>query len=348
MLRWLRTIVVAWADQAWADIRWVLMALWRRLIGAHRRRLTIRVHHDQVETVAPALNTAVMRTWLRRGCHITVVLGPDTGALVRTVGFPAAAERHLSHIVHHQVPRLTPFPAGTAAVDYRIVTRDGQDDRMTVQLAAVPIAALKQTFKTLERVGLVPDVVTVSGPDGPVPLNWLEADACPPPPRHAWPLARLTALPFARAVLVTVAVFIGLNMAGKAAAYAWLGRESPAIEAEAREAIRLRTTIDSLGGANRFITSRQAKVPPKTALVDALSATLPDGTWLTDLSIDAGTVDIQGQTTDAAALLPLLDAHPLFTDPQFTGAVRRLGAGGERFQIRARMAGVGPQEGTIP
>ena len=55
--------------------------------------------------------------------------------------------------------------------------------------------------------------------------------------------------------------------------------------------------------------------------------------WTNSISIARDTVRITGEATQAAPLLKILDASPLFTNSEFAGSLGK-GNGTETFQIR--------------
>jgi general secretion pathway protein L len=67
---------------------------------------------------------------------------------------------------------------------------------------------------------------------------------------------------------------------------------------------------------------------------------LPPPAWLQIMQINRGQITLQGEAEQAAALLKLLDASPLFRDSEFLQMSRN--ANGEVFQIRSAREGGRP------
>ncbi|MEX3012098.1 PilN domain-containing protein [Hoeflea sp. TYP-13] len=71
------------------------------------------------------------------------------------------------------------------------------------------------------------------------------------------------------------------------------------------------------------------------AIWEQLSHILPDNTWLSDFTIENGTITLSGYSTSAAAIIPLLERSGKFADPRFTASVNRVpGQDFERFTLQ--------------
>lgn len=100
--------------------------------------------------------------------------------------------------------------------------------------------------------------------------------------------------------------------------------------------------------ARNFLAARQAEIdyvtslrhdrtdlPSSIRLWDEVTGTIPDNTWLTDLSFKTGKVQLTGFSTSASALLKPLEASSLFANAEFSGTVVKVpGRDGNQFTIR--------------
>jgi general secretion pathway protein L len=80
------------------------------------------------------------------------------------------------------------------------------------------------------------------------------------------------------------------------------------------------------------VTARQ-QAPSLLLLLDRLSQTLPDGSYLTELRWEEGRLHLTGYSRDGAGLPALLDASPYLEDVRFEAALLRAGPQGDRFQL---------------
>jgi len=80
---------------------------------------------------------------------------------------------------------------------------------------------------------------------------------------------------------------------------------------------------------------------PVVSIVEEMSRAIPDNTWLTELSVSGDMVRFSGFSSSAAALIPILEASPLFSAPTFMEpVVRAVDQEGERFSIAMKIENV--------
>ena len=75
------------------------------------------------------------------------------------------------------------------------------------------------------------------------------------------------------------------------------------------------------------------------ALLDELTAVLPDGTWVENLDIKGKEIRIQGQSTQASALIGLVEESKWFRGATFLAPVTADRATGkDRFSLAAQLS----------
>jgi general secretion pathway protein L len=113
-------------------------------------------------------------------------------------------------------------------------------------------------------------------------------------------------------------------------------------EAARAEAASVRLAMEASASAAAQIEAMQRRLRgrlPVARIVEELTATLPDSAWISDLRIEQGAVEFTGFAKSAAALIPALEASPLFAEASLTSPVVLDAAEDkERFSARLRLS----------
>jgi general secretion pathway protein L len=92
------------------------------------------------------------------------------------------------------------------------------------------------------------------------------------------------------------------------------------------------------GGAQRILERRKQTTPASVMVLEALSKVLPDHTYVLELRIENGKVQVTGITKDAPSLIRLIEQSPHFEHAAFFAPTTQSpGEPGERFHIEARV-----------
>jgi general secretion pathway protein L len=123
------------------------------------------------------------------------------------------------------------------------------------------------------------------------------------------------------------------------AALAALTARSEAARAEAA-ATRLAVEASETASARiEALSRRLSNRLPAARIIEELTAIIPDSAWVSDLRIDGEVVEFTGYAKSAAALIPLLEAAPLFQEASLTSPIVLDSAEDkERFSVRLRLA----------
>ncbi len=142
---------------------------------------------------------------------------------------------------------------------------------------------------------------------------------------------------------VAAAVLLILALVAPVLRYEWavaVGRvEMERLRPAADQALILRRQIDGSQGVASEVLAAKAAAPSAVRLLDDLSQRLPDDTWIAQFKLLAGRLDIHGTAASAAALVPLIEASPLFGSVTFRAPiVRDPLTGKEQFQMSIALA----------
>jgi general secretion pathway protein L len=257
------------------------------------------------------------RTLLRavRQARLPIVLRlPAAMGIVRRDRLPASAERELGSIMAHKIDVLTPWTVDQVHFDQRI---DGRrdDGQIEVSLVAAPRGAVAEARRRLATIGLETRGVDLVEDD---PLAAPSVDLT-----HAID----TAHPRSRwgGVLLWLGIIL-FTAGGVAAGHHIVSRQ--AIVAERRELVLgleqrladmpdLRASLEALRNETRFVAEQQREAASPLVVLESLSRILPDGVWLTDVSISGKALSIQGYADDVAGIVGLIEAAPQFARAEF-------------------------------
>lgn len=272
---------------------------------------------------APATRS-LLRAVRQARLPVVLRLPASMGVVCRDL-LPASAVRELGSIMAHKVDMLTPWSLDQVHFDQR-VDRQREDGQVEVSLVAAPRSVVADARRRLGTIGL-----EVRG------VDVIEDDPLAPPSvdlAHGLEIAR----PRSGWGGVLLWLFIVLATAGGVAAAHHIATRH-AIVAERRELVlaleqrlgdlpELRNSIEALRSETRFVAEQQRQAASPLLVLESLSRLLPDGVWLTDMSISGNAVTIQGYADEVAGVVGLIEASPLFAQAEFRAPSTR-----ERLQM---------------
>ncbi len=320
-------------ERAWIEIEPVPGGVDLRLPGqAGEAREAVRA--DSAEAVAEIVERFAHEARDAR----RVLLLPPARVLRRILPLPAAARERLQSVLGFELDRQTPFKPDQVHFDAKVRGEEAGGKQIRVEIALVPRSRLDEALAALGPLAATLDAVDVRGLEGRrAGFNLL-------PPERRVRRANLwlwinTGLVVAFLLLLLLAM--NQTLANREAALARLDAEVETQRAEARAVNQFRRGLDeAVEGAN-FLAVRRAQQPIMADLLNELTRLLPDDTYLERLNFDGERVTMHGLSSQAAALLTLLQSSQLLRDPSLSGPIQPdQRAGKDRFQITA---GYGPQ-----
>lgn len=266
----------------------------------------------------------------------TVVLRLPAGrVLLKSIELPFAAEENLREVVAFEMDRRTPFKAGDVYYDQRVAARDAKAQRLEVDLAVAPRRVVHEALAEAARWRLWPDRIEVPGDKraGETPL-----DLMPPRERGGSGLARAL-----RAALVTTALgllaatlLIPLDHQRQVAGH--LREQARMARAEAQAADSLRAEIERRLAGGRGVVERRLATPLALAVLDELTALMPDDSWAFQVQLRDREVQLHGYSPTAAQLIGRFEQSARLSDVRFRSPVTRdPRVGLERFHLSARV-----------
>lgn len=318
------------------DDQWIV-----RLHKRGRIKEIGRLNFDSDLRVNRKTNNTIIKSVSNRNVDVKVLL-PQHQVLRKVLEMPSVAEPDLRQALLFEIDRQTPFQPESVYFDYRILARQPELKRVTVELTAAPRAFVEEVLKRVHEWGAQPsavDVLTNAEGSG-LGLNLLKATDEESRQKRSRAATALTVL----VLLLLFAVFY-IPVHQLATLDQSLQTKVEEEKETAKQTMAVRGELEQTIKAANFLDERKKSVPSALAVLDKLTRALPDNTWLLTFNQNNTEVKISGYSSAAAELISAIDAVPLFTKPAFTSPIvqdpqKKL----ERFEILFSLDANGAKE----
>lgn len=262
---------------------------------------------------------------------LMIRLAADLG-MRKVVDLPLSARDDLANLLQFELDRLTPFNQDDVYFAWRVLETNQAAGRMEVALEMAPKMLVDQAVANVAVHGRAVDRVEIDGSDQHAPLNLLSPDA---KAESGGRIRRL--LPALVLLLGIIAVWIPIHRQNQAIAR--LDTEIARVKSAADGALALRAELDAEAAEAGFLAEAKNSRASMTQLLAELTRLVPDDSYIIQLEIKEGTIQISGFADRASDLITILDQSAVFTSPTFQSAVtRNRRRGKERFQIAIDVA----------
>jgi general secretion pathway protein L len=269
------------------------------------------------------------------GRDVRLVLAPAT-VLRKRWSLPLATEENLTDVVGFDMDRQTPFTAAQVYFGARIVNRDVVREKIDVEVAVIPRAAIDGWINDLRASGVSVHSM-VSADDlakSATPIDLLPANV---KSEKRWSMMqRLNVGLLAAAFLVALAAVV-LPI--------WQKREVVkemlplAVKASSEYATTQRVSEEYTKLANEynFMLAKKHGSYPVVHMLEELSKAFPDTTWLRSFELKSQakvrTLELAGEAASVSKVIETLEKTPMFQNTQQRTQTMR-GAGNlEQFQL---------------
>ena len=267
-----------------------------------------------------------------KGSRVEIVLQPKR-FLFRPLELPARAAAFVEGIVREQIDRLTPWSASEAVFGCTAPAESGSESVTTVIAATTRKVAMAYVQAASIFHPAAVAICTDVGEHNAGRVKVFEQKA-----RGSLDPARLgRTLLIALGVLAGVAVLSVVFSAYEADHLGTQESELASQISQRRAAIRAAADGGERSPA-AALERRKFETPASVVVLDALTQVLPDHTYVNELHLAGGKLQISGITRDAPSLIPLMEQSAHFSRATFYAPTTRAPSDpGERFHIEARV-----------
>jgi general secretion pathway protein L len=265
----------------------------------------------------------------------TVLVLPADKALIKELTLPLATEENLREALSFQIDRQTPFSVDQVCYDCQVTSRDTSTQTLSVNLIMAPRDVTNELLDCLATKGLSPDLVSVRGnrSDGVLPANLL------PPGRSKkrWRgFRRKQNLMLVSANFILLLIAVTIPVIQRQQAIASLEPQLERAIETAKDGAQLRRQAEELTTASEYLRNKKQSELLVMRAMDEVTRLLPDHTSVSRLDIGSEEIQVQGQSSATATLIPLLEASPLLQNVRFRSPVVQIGTTAEeRFHLSA-------------
>jgi len=265
--------------------------------------------------------------------HRTLIVLQAGDVLRRSVSFPAQVRDNLQQVVRYEIDRLTPFQADQVLFDTNLGGTSARGDRILAELALCRRDRVDLWLQRLREAGAPVDEVTWDG-------AWPKANLLPSElrPRRD-PGALRVALGLVATVLLLGAAVLITPLWQRDETLSSLHAEIAQARTAAQGVDKLRDDLERARQGSVAVLQRKQEQPRMIDLMRELTVRLPDGTWIQNLNFDKAEVQLRGESSQATALIALLEKSAGVHGVTFASPVTQVAqTGAERFNITFQYA----------
>lgn len=254
--------------------------------------------------------------------------------LFRPLDLPKRAADFLDAMIRSQIDRLTPWVANDAVFNWTAPVETA-NDRISLIVIAAPKTGMNPLLQFAEDCGAGSVALYAASDDG---REGGDIKVFERRMRGFLDIGRLRRL--LSAILLASALSAAVSLAVSSAIGSRLQSQQRQLSgriSEIRAVMRLKQAASD-DSAQGILARRKQTTPASVMVLEALSQILPDNTYVTELRIEKGRVQLVGITQDAPSLVKLMEQSPHFTRATFFApTTRSANDPGERFHVEARI-----------
>ena len=280
---------------------------------------------------------ASVNNWLARHENELdlILLLPHDKHLKKRLSYPLSSEKELRAILSFEMNKQTPFTNDKICFDYTVIQRDTINGKVHINLYVVLRKTLEKHLDILQFLDVKPAAATTTGPDTSIEnVNLLPASNRKTASTSGRRLMLLGLLAF---TLLMMSLYIPILRYGSMAEQLEGQVEQGRIQALQGQALvnRKQAILERVD----FLSNQARNHIPIVQLLADLTRRLPDNTWIYQLIVSKGEIQIQGESETAASVIGRIEESDYFEQAQFRSPVTKNNATRkEQFHLAARVS----------
>lgn len=345
-----------WTDQLAAAIPQWIRQICLHYHGVVRLQLTRnKIHVARYKENSPALvseDTFVKTAVVAASDPLKMILGTfdqttrveiclaDDVVLLTPLQLPAATAENLAQVLAFEMDLYTPLTASQVYFNYEIIEKEAET--IAVNMLSVPKEVVDEQLEEVRNFGLQAERVyckpanqSFSGPDHFAWINFL------PSTLQSIDTEKRTNLfiPFLwllALMLTTIAVAIPIVQ--KSELLITLNTQLVHAEKQVRAITGIRKNIDSEMHKITFLIDKKNNRPSTIVILDEISRLLPSNSWLSAYGHSGNEIKINGVSSSASRLVPIIESTPLFYNTRFLSPITKSRQNGkEKFYLSTQI-----------
>jgi general secretion pathway protein L len=279
------------------------------------------------DTDDTAILSALARLCAQNNGRDIVLEFPAHEVLHAALRMPKASRRILEKALPYELARLSPIEPERLYFDFAI---ERTDTSVSIELRIVKRETVDAAMALC--CGAKLDVAGIAFAGDSQPANWrsfpIDRSAYLRSLWRRWNISILAILALILGLALIPAAYIrGLERADAVAVQ--LADAQANAELVEHLQVRARQALAESESLNRLRSA-----PLRVAVLDDLAGLLPDGTWITELTLEGNKLRLEGYSRSASDLIALFDRSNRFANAQFTAPLTRdAQAKVERFDL---------------
>lgn len=269
--------------------------------------------------------------------HLILRLSSEQ-AIKKTLYLPAAAKENIKQVISFEIDKYIPFSSDQ--VYYALKSQEKEENgQIKVLLVVTPREILDAIYLQLNSAEIYPDIVDYveeanNFSEDLEIYNLLPEWERPVKNKIEQTLTWLFSF-ILLALTVAVLVFPVWHESQNVNS---LRQQIKQLEKEAEFVQAQQLNIDQIVDETEQLNKVKENTPALLEIINILSRSIKNDTWMTHLQFKQGRLQIQGQSPTAEALIGVLEASPLFSNVRFVSPLTKdKRTGLERFQISIKV-----------